>query len=1018
MFKKTILCKICLLFLLPIAANAEKEIGVFGGIEFKDFFSQRIKCQILTEEDFNNPENLSKFTAVIFSGNRSYKYIKALREYVKNGGVLYSSTMIKPDLSGASWTGYSSGIYSSVKAEKEHILTRGLPIGKWQPITYPKNINLNIAASHVFKQEDNSCDILAVAKLTALEKVEKNDKVTYKPSDKYETGPWLAVYPYGRGLVIFGLSGAVRYAINLQKKSKVEPATETLLSNLIDFISNYCYKSIVETDVVSAMLCMEVNDSNDNATYPKEIYINGELAGYVPEWRTGWSDIRKIPITGKAFKKLATKNTIMIKNISKDPFKIRNIYVEVVTKKGHAIRTNVNQDVLCSIKYGWQPGEGKTSVYNGAPLPVFSINLPTDILGFISQPEFVYDIPEVKESNTGKEWKNIEDALIDKNTKHRTSCWMICQNFISVPKEEILKKLESFNAGDFAVKISEKEDNNSELLEKIDWLREKGYRFTFVLSKTSSSGWIPGTDAHNKFFKRLQSWAKRSDCIMVDEWYFSPALLRTEGSSLTVITGDFKNGFKMFSNLEDTDADWAFKNPFAADPRSLKLWNYCSKIGNDFMREVVSVAKAANPKVKTQISYITHNWNKLVSGLDSCVKEFDEILNCQTYWYGRHSFDPLDAPKITNAIGVGKLFQEEYPDKFSWLGFGPEFAGGKPLRKESSKFQKYSSFYHNTPEELVPYLATLYASGSGVFVFIVFNGNAHEDGADDDFADAIRLVSQLVPHIKDYVKSDIAYCYDPAKTWEATRTKPAAANYATNEGDIVSLGYIQQFLDVDVVKNSSGYKNVIVSGKVIPPGLDYTNDKKVYFMYNPLYELKENTVISASFEKIGMKGASILKTGYYKIDGDISIDKAMLHSAYAIQNPVRALRTAINLDERGKEYCIGSENGEGNVRINSLCPYYTSQSVMKSILREDFKKLGWMKRDCPQINGKTNIVAVAFREIRKAVLDFGDEVSYNKVKIVIFNGKDGILRNETVEYKKGMEIELRPLNVLVASGIK
>lgn len=1011
-------CSFILIGLFSLSAHGQNCIGIYGGNYEKYLSLFGMKCQTVNENDFETQDGLSRYSAIIFLGGHDYNRAKALREYVNNGGVLYTQYPQR-SISGTSWTGYSAGQFFAVKSEKEHLLTRGLTPGVWIELKHPLEIPaVQFAASHIITPEKDGCEELLSVRLSQLKKEEKNGVQSYQETGKPVAGTWMSAYPYGKGLVVTGLSGLIRYGGNVNGYSKEEdPVIKTLLTNLGSFLNNNCHKSITETNIISAKLFMEINDANDPAVYPKEIYINGELAGLIPGWTQGWSAPKEIPVSDAALKKLATTNTVLIKNTERDPFKIRNIYLEVTTKEGQKIKSNVNQDVLCSTKFSWSGVEGKTSEYNGMPLPVFSLILPIATLGFVSQPDFKYEIPEIK-SKLAVEWKNIEQASISKNTKGRTSCWMVYSDFVRLSKEEILKKLESYNAGDFASIVStENIMKNDELLQKIKWLREKGYRFTCALHKIPSDGWLPGSEKYNKFFEAVKFCSKISDCVMVDEWYFSPALLQTEGSGSTVIKDEFKNAFKLYSNLNEEDIKWAFKNPYSDDQRSVKLWDFCSKTGNDFMREVVKTAKTANPQIKTSISYISHDWNKLVSALDSCISEFDEILNCQTYWYGRHSFDPLDAAKITNAIGVGKLFQSEYPDKFSWLGFGPAFTGSRPLKTEGNKFWKHYSNYGNTAEEIVPYLATLYASGSGVFVFVVFDGYASGDGSDDDYADVVRLVSQLVPHVKDYVKSDVAYYYNPETTWEMVRTKTAAADFARREGDIVSLGYVQQFLDADVVKDPKGYKNVIASGCHFPSSLDYKN-QNAYFMYKPEFEINGKKISAAPLEKIGIKGTGMIKAGYYKISGDVAIDKAMLYSAFAIQNPFKSLRTAADLDEKGKEYCIGAENADGNVRINSLCPFYTSQSVMKPMMKDDFKKFGWAKRDCPQINGKSQMVAVAFREPRTAVLDFGNDVSYANVKIVVFNGKDGIVRNETVKYSKGMKIDLPPLNVLVAQGIK
>jgi hypothetical protein len=219
-----------------------------------------------------------------------------------------------------------------------------------------------------------------------------------------------------------------------------------------------------------------------------------------------------------------------------------------------------------------------------------------------------------------------------------------------------------------------------------------------------------------------------------------------------------------------------------------------------------------------------------------------------------------------------------------------------------------------------------------------------------------------------------------------------------------------------VTKDTKKYENVAVSGILLPESLDYEK-QKLYFMYSPEYSRTGQKVSSSKLETLGLNGFGRIPTAYYSLKGDVQAERTLGIYTKAIEGPEKVLRT-LETTKNGKSvsYVVGSQNKRGNIRVNSFFPPYTRQNVMRRILREDLEYFKWAKRDCPQVNGVKNIVAVAFKEPRTAVIDFGEDVSYDKVKIVVFNGKDGVTRNEILSYERGMKIELPALNVLVAKG--
>lgn len=1011
----------CLMSCFAISLQAQTRIGVIGGNAQRYLVNKKVGFEQLNKDDLHDISKLRKYSVLIYNAGRpNAEQLTTIREYVSKGGILYWSYPWKSDIAGAinATGGRSPGSCFKVKAEKSHPLTTGLETEKWISIEHPFNFLLpNYAVTHVLSAQEKDCEVLLSVEIAKVKKDESENPI-YIPTGESKTYPWLTVYPYGEGMVITGLHGMFRYEVNVQGHNKSVKVIDKLLMNLVSFLKEKASEKVANLNITSAKLFMEMNDCNKG--YPKPVFLNGIEIGKIPDFRTGWSEPTAIEIPVTALHAIATKNTIQIHNPDKDPFKLRNLYLEVVDKKGEVFRSDIFTDVLCSFQSGWVHCEGMRAAYNGAPLPIFTLTLPTEKLGNIPAPKFKYDDGLTDfAKKVPVDWPGLEKATIGRNAKS-TSCWMTRKDFLDFPKETLAKKLKSFNAKEIATFANNQELGklgSKEGLEKIAWLRQQGFVVRIAFSRIrSSTSLLPGTEGYNAFFEIVKFWAPKVDIIGCDEWFLSPALMATEGGTVSHFTPKLLEAFCQYADISTEDALWVFKgkNRYSNsnDPRVLKAWEFCSKIQNGIMSEFVSVAKKSNPEVTTWVSYITNNWNKLATSIDSSVSEFDEILDCQTYWYGRYSDDPLNAAKISNAIGLGKIYQSEYPNKYVWMGFGPGYAGGKPRSSESTKWWKHNSHYDNSPEEVVPYLATLCASSDGVFVWPTFNGNAPGHGSDDDFADVFRLVSNLVPRVKDYVKSDIAYYYEPAATWNTVRGGDAW--FTKREGARVSIGYLQQFCDVNVTKDVNKYQNVIISGNLLPNVLDYKK-QNLYFMYRPEYAEDGKKLTPAQVAKLGIKAFSYVPTNYYQLTGDIQMNKLLGYSPGAIEGADKVLRT-LNVDK--KEYVVGAQNLKGNIRINSFLPPYTRQDVMRKILKEDLGHFKWIKRDCLQINGKKDIVAVTFREAKTAVVDFGSDVSHKKVKIVIFNGKDGVTRNEIISYTRGMTIELPPLNVLVATGVE
>jgi hypothetical protein len=583
--------------------------------------------------------------------------------------------------------------------------------------------------------------------------------------------------------------------------------------------------------------------------------------------------------------------------------------------------------------------------------------------------------------------------------------------------------------------------------EKLKYLKRHGIEIMVLYSCSflrNPYDRLPESPKYKEFFAKLAKTAPHVDCVGMDEWFLSPAKIKTEGGHVTSISNKFIEAFAKWSEYSHEDAAFGFKNYKSNDPRTLKAWEYCEKIQNDLAKEFTRTAKKANPQVKTWTSYITRNWNKNATCIDDAIKGFDQLLQCQTYWYGRASKDSLNSPLVTAPIGMGKIFKAEYPDKFLWMGIDPFYTGGKGNREKDSWRRKH---YQNTPAEATPYIALLYATSNGVYIqnfegrqMLRFQLKAHPNPDleylshldvngvyIDDFADVVNLVSRLVPYVSDSPKSDIAYYYDPDADWEIIRQRNRfLGSRETNE---IAVGLLNRFCDVNVTKNIDKYHNVIYAGMLLPSKFDYEK-QNIYLMFAPEYNEKGEKISEDQlFKKLDLKGfEKTMGKNFYLADYVENGCKDMIKisnmpqdvhtSGKGIVGASIPTRTASTKALPGKSYVIGARNKKGNILLNSLWPSFITQEIAERTIKEDLAYFKWVKRDCPQVNGKDKIVAVAFRKEETAILDFGQEASFEKIKLVIFNGKDGIVRNEIVDYSKDMKIKLPPLNVLVATGLK
>lgn len=794
-----------------------------------------------------------------------------------------------------------------------------------------------------------------------------------------------------------------------------------------------------EAIIQSAKLFLEIKDSKSPG---KNIFINGKKIGELPLTSDEKFHKAVIEISPDSLPSIATVNILNIENINradqpKDLFSVKNIYIEVTDDKGSSEKTNIEDTIFNSYKTGAIKNKtGKTEyIYSGCPVPPLRLFLPTDRLGYIKQAFFEEKTGEWYRDNRRKKWYGLDKIAITNSS--RTMCDIRPHEFIVLPQEYILDMLSRYNSNTLLIggATGKKLDDQKS---KIQYLRQHGIRISLMYSKLDACSRLPGAEKYEEFFRRLAEYAPLVDSVGMDEWFLSPAILNTEGGAATEITEAFIDAFAEYAGYSDEDAKWAFRNHTSDDPRTLKAWEFCAKIQNDFAREFVRVSKKANPQIKTWISYITKNWNKHVTCTDGAINDFDELLQCQTYWYGRASSDPLNSPLITAPLGIGKILKAEYPNKFLWCGIDPFYTGGKGNRDVNSWTRKH---YSNTTEEIVPYLALLYATSEGVFIQnwegrqllgykAVDEKNEYLErlGIDgsfiEDFADTVSLVSKVVPFIKEYKQSDIAYYYDPDADFEIVRrVDKYIASRETNE---TALGLIEEFCDVNVTKDIVNYQNVIYAGQLFPSKFDYEK-QNIYLMYAPAHDEKGNKIPEGKLlQTLGIKGFEKIGLNFFagnEENGNMDeirirgLPKETLATGMVIKNalyPVREASSSNNLNP----FLIGARNKNGNILLNSLWPSFVRQDAARTIIRKDMDYFGWTRRDCPQVNGRDKMVAVAFREPRAAVIDFGKDASFVNIKVIMFNGREGLIRNEILKYECGMKIEIPPLNVLIAEGTR
>lgn len=945
---------------------------------------------------------------------------EALARYVEAGGRLFVTYSKGEELGGCTFAPSSAwGLWERLRSECDEL--SHMRTGEWAASPcYANSTRIRQASGARLPDTYGLVKILPDTEVLLRAEISRRQEGAdgqVNPGAAKSDCSWLVRRRMGCGVVYYGMYGVFRYLGLTRAAGGDDPVIEGVLRAVLAGL----LRPRRPADITSAVLRMDVNDAD--ADYRKTIFLNGEAIGPVPafskwpEWKNGVT----VSIPPASLAVVARRNDIMVTNEDGDPFKIRNVRLEVVTSDGVRLQSDLCGKTRCAFLPGWPGLEGELSAQATMPLPMISLALPEG-LGAIEQPRFSY-AKFYGDGRPLKVWHGLD--RVGANSRDRTLAFVNRGVFASTSVAKMAEHLRRYNAGRIGTitTVQNLEERADDYVRQIKACREAGLKVVLMLSQRGAPylARIRGTAENGAFMAIIAKWAARVDTIGLDEWYFSPSRATTQGAKAQGFTEEFLRLFQRASGLSREDAQWGLSHSVDADPRARKCWEFSRQVANEFVGDLVAAAKAANPDVTTIISYITKNWNRYVAAVDDAIGRFDELLDCQTYWYGGQADDPLDAAKTTGVLGLGKVYEAEWPGKFTWLGFAPGYAGGdrrmmncKPWYKPSPLYS-FHAYYENTPAEVVPYLALQYAVSEGVFIFTLFNSSARGNGSDEDFADVVRLVSRLVPCIKgDFRKGRTAFYHDPDRAWEIYRQNKIERYYLRRQELRKATGFIEQFLDIEVTSRLGRHDRVIVPAPLWP-GAESIKGKRAYVFGAPL--LAANAVELAPEQlraAVGVSAFVPMPDGVYDVRGDVNSPATTLLSCWAMDGASRTVRHAHG---GGRSYAIAADHDNGRLRITSLSPKGLRQSTVRSLIKRDLDDLGWCERDCPQVNGNRHIVAVAFRDPRQAVIDFGGN-RYDRVRLLVFDGEDGILRDEEMDYRPRARVDLSPFQVLVVTGLK
>lgn len=620
-----------------------------------------------------------------------------------------------------------------------------------------------------------------------------------------------------------------------------------------------------------------------------------------------------------------------------------------------------------------------------------------------------------------RDWPGL-DAIEIPNSRARTVAFIGNDEMFGLDVPTILRRCEELNVGTLMFFASDslltdpgtlQAQVSAETLARLQELRAAGLTLGVCFGRVAPkevSVWAQ--DREGKLSDRWPSWLDenfRAYCLHLnriwaphvtyigpDEWGFSPASWSFDELCVAKFKADY--------GYTDADIQALRANPRADTPVARDWWRFMVDVQDDLLIAMADAAKQANPQVITAISYVTHERNWHGNGVRRAADYYDCLYDCQFYWYGRWSDTPLNAALATKAIGWAKNLRAEYPDKELWVGWAPYYAGASDT---PGQWWNHVSYYHNTPEEFFPYLCSLYACADKVFIFTIFNGQGPGQGSDLDFRAVSQLASRAVPTVSRFAPGNIAYYWNPEENRDVWRT--VGRPWAAHEDPVVQIGVLNQFADVDVTADLSRYQNVIISGYYRPPDevLDLSR-RRVLAWFNPQHD--RTGAVAAPLAPGAYTGLTTLASGHYQIEGDVATGPHLLFDARAIEGARHPLRW-VTVD--GQRLVIAATDEEGRFLLDSTNPWYLRQNAARQLIAADFRRLGWLQRDCPQFVGPDRVVAFSLLEPRTAVVALPRPQS-GRVRLVLMDAVEGIRRNEVVDWRERLEVDLPPHSVLVA----
>ena len=632
-------------------------------------------------------------------------------------------------------------------------------------------------------------------------------------------------------------------------------------------------------------------------------------------------------------------------------------------------------------------------------------------------------IAKAQPPRPNRRWRGLETVEIP-DSRRRTVAFISYREMFGLDVPTIVQRCDELNVGTLMFFSADslltdpgtlQAQVTPETLERLDALRAAGLTVGVCFGRTrpaevsvwaqNSSGkvsdrwpsWLdPGFRDYCLHLNRI--WAPHVSYIGPDEWGFSPRSWSFDKLCVAKFKADY--GYTD-ADIEKLKADTRADTQVARD-----WWQFMVQVQDDLLIAMADAAKEANPQVITAISYISHERNWHGKGVRRAVDHYDCLYDCQFYWYGRWSDTPLNAPLVTKAIGWAKNVRAEYPDKELWVGWAPLYT---EATDSPGKWWNHVSYYDNTPEEFFPYLCSLYACADKVFIFTILNGQAPGEGSDLDFRAVSQLASRAVPTVKEFKRGEIAYYWNPAEDRDVWRT--VNRPWAAHEDPVVQIGVLNEFADVDVTSDLSDYENVVISGYYRPPDdvIDCAR-RRVLAWFNPRYD--RTGAVAPSLLPEVYSDLDTLPAGHYQIEGDVRTGPHLLYDARCIEGAAHPMRW-VTID--GERRIIAARNEAGTFVLDSTNPWYLRQNAARELIAADMRLLGWLRRDCPQFTGTDRVVAFSLIEPRTAVVEL-PEPAEGKVRLVTMDATGGIGRNEVVDWRARIEVELPPYSVLVATA--